>query len=287
MIATWLQDLGEFDPSSDGHVTKCLDHASSLETKEQDQAQYIMNSKSFQDWLARPVTSLLEIRAETAPQNLISFMSLSTAMLALTLSGSTNFAVLSFFCGLRKSASYKEEDSGVLGILKSLNGQLLKLILAKQPSTRLPTQSMDKVWRKSGKEPKYAKALFKQLLSLLPDGSVVFVLLDSVSRVFGDKARMDKLVEMILSVTDQQVGHIVIKMLVTDPLASSRIKTLAHHSVYVPDDVDGWECGINMTLVEQSNRGKLRSLEKRKDLTRQTSSEEDPDSDDTESDGNI
>lgn len=282
MINMWLQDLGEFDPTSDSHIKKCLDHAGSLDTQEQDKTQYIMNSKSFQDWLDKPTTSLLQVGSETAPESLISFMSLSIAMLALTLGGSTNFAVLSFFCGLRKSESYNETDSGVLGILKSLNGQLLKFILAKQPSTRLSVQ--DKVWQNSGNELKYAKALFKQLLSLLPDGCVVFVLLDSASRVFGDKTQVDELVQRILKVADQQPNHLVVKMLVTDPLAISRIRKLAHHSIYVPDDVDGWNCGMNMALVDQSNRSKLRGLGGQKRLMQRESSEDDLQTSGTESD---
>lgn len=282
-VDTWIQGLGDFDINSDDHIKKCFNHAGSLDTQEQDQTQYIMNSQSFQDWLAKPATSLLEVRSETAPENLINVMTLSTAMLALTL-GASNFAVLSFFCGLRRSESFSEEAAGEMGILKSLNGQLLKFILAKQPNSALGIQKSKKVWRKSSEEPKYAKALFKHLLSLLPEGSVVFVLLDSVSRVYGAKDRVDKLVERILDGAKQQANRVVVKMLVTDALPSSRIKKLALHSIYVPDDVDGWNCGMNMTLVEQSNKLKLRGLEKRKQLVQRASSEESSDDDDSEDD---
>lgn len=95
------------------------------------------------------------------PEDLVGFISLSTAMTALTLGGNPHFAVLSFFCGLRKSASFSEDVAGMLGMLKSLNDQLLDFILTKQPSIKLAAEDADKIWRKSGKDLKYPSRLFK------------------------------------------------------------------------------------------------------------------------------
>lgn len=147
------------------------------------------------------------------------------------------------------------------GMLDTLNGQLLQVILAKHPSTRLTVNKSDKIWRKSSKDLKYAETLFKLLLTLLPERSVVFVLLDSVSRMFGDKTRVDKFVESVLDELQKQENGVVVKMLVTDCLASSNIRSLAAHFIYVPDDVDGWNCGINMGLMEERIQSKLGGLE--------------------------
>ncbi|KAJ4387559.1 hypothetical protein N0V93_008154 [Gnomoniopsis smithogilvyi] len=260
MIETWLQNLGHFEPDSHAHIKKCLNHAASLNPKDQDKTHHVLNSSVFQEWLATPTTSLLVVRAETAPHHLINFMSLSTAMFALTLGGSTNFAVLSVFCGLRKRASFSEAAAGMMGLLNSLNGQLQQFILTKHPSTKISVEKSEKMWRKSCRDLKYAKALFKLLLSLLPEGCVVFVLLDSVSRMYGDKTRVDKFIESVLNENKQKANRVVIKMLVTDCLSNSDIRSLAAHSIYVQDDVDGWNCGINMGLMEQRNRIRLRGL---------------------------
>lgn len=102
MIEIWLQKLKGLEPSSLSHIKKCIANAaSSLDTKDQDMAQYILHSEVFQEWLNMPTASLLVVGAATAPDHPISFISFSTAMFALTLGGSTNFAALSVFCWLR------------------------------------------------------------------------------------------------------------------------------------------------------------------------------------------
>lgn len=97
-------------------------------------------------------------------------------------------------------------------------------------------------------------------LSLLLDGCVVFVLFDSVPRVSGVKTRIDDLVNTIQELAGKQIKRVVVKMLVTDPVPwSSTIKRLGQEAIYVPDDVDGWNCGMNTDLLSHRIRSKLRS----------------------------
>lgn len=260
LIDEWFTRLGEFEPSPKDHIQKFIAHTETLALKEQDRVQYIMDCQPFQDWLGKPRSSSLCVRAETAPDDIINFMSVSTAMLALTLGGATKFIVLSCFCSLRKKSSLQERDSGALGIVKSLNGQLLKLLPERQPLIDLPFDQDDKVWNSSNKRFKQSCALFEKLMTLLPLNSVVFVLLDSISRTSGAKSRVDEVAEMILEIIRRD-RRIVVKLLVTDPVPSSHIYRTADHSLHVPDDVDGGQCGMNVESMKRKNASKLQVLE--------------------------
>lgn len=120
----------------------------------------------------------------------------------------------------------------------------------------LPSELADKLCTKSTESFKYSCALLRKLISLLPSGNVVFVVLDSVSRISGDNSLVDDLAKMILGVGKRK-HSIVIKHLVTDPVPSN-IWKIANYSLHVPGDVDGWECGMNTGSI----RGrKLRSFD--------------------------
>ena len=83
-----------------------------------------MNAQELQTWMNLTQSSVTHIFAETALSDLINFLSFTTAFLATTLETATDFRVFSFFCGLRKKDNSDEAESGLIGILKSLNGQL-------------------------------------------------------------------------------------------------------------------------------------------------------------------
>lgn len=259
LVEEWFKRLGEFEPSSKDHIQKFIDHTATLALKEQDKVQYIMDCQPFQDWLGKPRSSVLCIRAETAPDDNINFMSVSTAMLALTLGSATKFIVLSCFCSLRKKESLQERDSGALAIVKSLNGQLLRTMLERQPPIELPFDQDAKMWNGSTERFKSSCTLLKKLMTLLPLGSVVFVLLDSVSRTSGDKTLVDEVAETILQV-GRRNPTIVVKLLVTDPVPSSNMYRMADFQIYVPDDVDGGRYGMNAESVKRKNALKLQDL---------------------------
>lgn len=264
LVQRWLKTSLDFDPSADDHIKKCTSCTERLDIVEQDKIVHIFQSKVFQGWLCDPRSPLLYIEAETAPTEVFNFLSVSTASLASTLSSGTEFATLSFFCDLAKSAQLSKGDSGVLDMLKSLSGQMLAFILDKHPDADLPFTKGDKLWRKSSTSNQYAWELLKSLLLLLPDSSVVFILLNSISRVSGDKTKVDTLVQKIVDLaTDHKNGlGVVIKVLVTDALPTSRVRKMAKqwHSLYVPDDVEGWRCGFNHRAVHKENVQALQDL---------------------------
>ncbi|KAG6355305.1 hypothetical protein INS49_003266 [Diaporthe citri] len=149
LVDEWFRSLEDFQPSSKDDVKKFIEHSGTLTLKKQDKVQYIMGCQQFQDWLGKPQSSALCVRAETAPGDIVNFVSVSTAMLALTLGGATGFTTLSFFCSLRKKDPPREGDSGALGILKSLNGQVLQIMLDRQVLIKPALDQNDNLWSKS------------------------------------------------------------------------------------------------------------------------------------------
>lgn len=264
LVEKWSSGLGDFEPSPKGEIKKLIEHSQMLTLKEQDKVQYIMGCQQFQDWLGKARSTALCVSAESAPDDIVNFMSVSTAMLALTLGGTTGFIALSFFCSLRKKASSREQESGALGILNSLNGQLLQIMLDRQVLIKPAVDQDEDLWSRSTESFKHSCRLFKKLISLFPSGSVVFVLLDSVSRLSGDKGLVDDIVKGIMWIGRHSPG-IVIKLLVTDPVPSSHIWRAADFQLYVLDDVDGWQCGMNPESMRKKNALKLRDLEELQD----------------------
>lgn len=260
----WFRSLGDFEPSPKDDIKKFIEHSGTLTLKDQDKVQYIMGCQQFQDWLGNPQSGALCARAETASDDIVNFISVSTAMLALTLGGATGFIALSMFCSLRKKASPREQDSGALGILKSLNGQLLQIMLDRQLLIKPALDQDEKLWSRSTESCKHSCRLFRKLMELLPSGSVVFVLLDSVSRISGDKGLVDDIVKGIMRI-GRHNPSIVVKLLVTDPVPSSHIWKAADFQLYVPDDVDGWQCGMNAESMKKRNALRLRDLEESQD----------------------
>ncbi|TAQ88346.1 hypothetical protein B7494_g3358 [Chlorociboria aeruginascens] len=287
MVDSWLEGLGEFTADSHDQITQCLSRISDLDGKEQDRALWIMNSKVFQAWLSGGNSSsrLLAIWRETPAEDLVDCLSFTTAMLATSLARIPEFIVLSFFCRLRRNKSLNDEDSGELGILKSLNGQLLAILCNRQLTVDLgPLIGSKKRARKSREGPERAFALFESLLKLLfedrnDNQDVVLILLDSFSGISGDKQRGDRLVEKIVQAS-LEMPSLCIRVLVTDCLPNSSIRKLASHQLYVPDHVDGGIHGINVRFLEQRASLRVQQFQKQRERSIRPSSSED-DSDQT------
>lgn len=98
----WFRRLVDFQPSSKNDIKKLIEHSQALTLKDQDKVQHVMGSQRLHHWLGKLSSSALCVRAETAPGDIINFISVSTAVLALTLGAATRFISLSFFSSLRK-----------------------------------------------------------------------------------------------------------------------------------------------------------------------------------------
>lgn len=245
-----------------------------MDAAEKDKAQWIMASKPVSTWLALDRSQILNIRPETAPIDIVNTLSFSAATLAFTLAKATEFPVLSFFSGFRRKGSRENSASGPKAVRKSLNAQLLKFIVAKRPSADLAFLERKKLMEKSRGKSKYAKELFRQLLESLPKQDVVFIVLDSLSRLGGTdrEGGHDLVREMHALVKEMQ--HIVIKVLVTDAMPGSPIRDLAHLTLYVPDEIDGERQDSHAMTLDSQRLGVIERFQTRQ-RERSVSAEED------------
>ncbi|KAF4835115.1 hypothetical protein CGCTS75_v002690 [Colletotrichum tropicale] len=261
IVEEWYESLQDFDPSPEKHVTECMRAGlGRLTLEDREKSQRIMSSPEVSNWLRLDESNILGVRAENAPDELYHPLSFTAALLTETLQRSTEFPVLSFFCGIRTNEKFDRVLCGPLAVLNSLNGQLLKHF-SQRPGVNLSLlqQENKRLMKKSTRKPKYAVELFRGLLELLEDDNVVCILLDSWSRLLGDRIEADKVIEK-LSQTTKDFPHLAIKILVLDPLPSDSIHELAHSVLYVLDEIDGWKNDVSLSLLKASNERMVEDL---------------------------
>ncbi|GKT47610.1 uncharacterized protein ColSpa_07791 [Colletotrichum spaethianum] len=273
VVDAWKATIGDFIPGSDNHVKACIRAGvGQLTLEDREKSEWIMSSSQVRNWLRLDESKILNIRGENAPQGLFHPLSFTAALLTETLQKSTDYPVLSFFCGLRTNDTFDVVSCGPMAVLKSLNGQLMNFCLGKRPGVDISLLELQKkrLIKRSAEKSKYALQLFHGLLNLLEEKDVVFVILDSWSRLLGDRTQADDIIEM-LSQTIKELPDLVIKVLVLDALPSDVVNNLAHSFLYVPEEIDGWRNDVQLSQLEQSNLRMVEELretqqKKREDL---------------------
>ncbi|KAF3798443.1 hypothetical protein GCG54_00013183 [Colletotrichum gloeosporioides] len=190
-----------------------------LTPEDREKSQWIMSTPKVSNWLRLDESNILGVRAKNVPDALYHPLSFTAALLTETLQRSTEFPVFS-------TESCAE------------NKRLMK---------------------KSTEKPNYAIKLFRGLLELLEDDDVVFTILDSWSRLLGDRIEADKVIEK-LSQTTKIFPRLAIKILVLDPLPSDSIHESADSELYLPDEIDGWKNHVSLSLLKASNERMLEDL---------------------------
>ncbi|KAJ0373397.1 hypothetical protein COL26b_008394 [Colletotrichum chrysophilum] len=262
IVEEWYESLQDFDPSPEKHVIECMRAGlGRLTLEDREKSQWIMSTPEVSNWLRLDESNILGVRAENALDGLYHPLSFTAALLTETLQRSTEFPVLSFFCGIRTNEKFDRVLCGPLAVLNSLNGQLLKYFSQKRPGVDLSLlqQENKRLMKKSTQKPKYAVKLFRGLLELLEDDDVVFIILDSWSRLLGDRIEADKVIEK-LSQTTKDFPHLAIKILVLDPLPSDSIHESAHSVLYVAEEIDGWKNDVSLSLLKASNERMVEDL---------------------------
>jgi hypothetical protein len=261
LAQSWLSGLGTFDPMPDKQIHELLSGFSSLSLDEKDRLQWILASDEVRDWLASAESSILYMYAETPPEELVNAMSFSASTLALTLAGATNFPVLSFFCGLRQNDSRENATAGPKAVRKSLNGQLLTFMKSQRPLADLSFIEPGKKMRKSMGKAEHAKKLFRDLLEALPEGEVVFIILDSFSRLGGEPGDNDKgddLVEELAAL--RAMPQLVVKLLIIDAMPGCPVTREADITLYVLDEVNGWKGDVKLTDLDKNSLDAIKQL---------------------------
>lgn len=238
VASKWLKGLKGFtyDPMID--MKDCLEHIALLESGEKDISQWILRSEKHTDWLQEKQSSILEIELQTTPASLHNPISFTSALVATTLRSTAEFPVLAFFCMHRNNESFVEEKSGPVALVKSLNAQLLAFIADHRPSVDLLALEDREFFSASKKNLKGGLLLLEVLLSSLPEDDMVFVIVDSFSRLSGNGKGGDKVIKKLKRIILEN-EDLLVKVMVTDALAGSHVKSVADISLYVPDVVSG------------------------------------------------
>lgn len=280
-IDAWLKGFSDFEPSSGVQITENLAQMGTFEASKQDQMQYLTHDQHMVDWLQSDDSCNLMVYAETAPQDYINPISAASAMLVLMMTDqgteAGNWAVLSFFGG-------RHRPGGPAELVNCLIGQLLAFVLKEKLEIDLGVMQVEQKYRakKVQDNPERAMRLLKKILAALPDDQVVLIILDSFSRLMGERTEINETVERLFEAANAQ-SHLTIKILVTDPLPNCPTRQRISSAIYLPDEVDGWECGVSREILEEQAKASVERFKQRHAQPEAESSEE-SDDDDSDSD---
>ncbi|KAK3369282.1 hypothetical protein B0T24DRAFT_580206 [Lasiosphaeria ovina] len=267
LVDTWLSGLGDFDPMPEAYINECLSSFPRMSPKEMDRAQWIMASDKVDLWLAPAASRILDLHSETAPEEQANALSFTAATLAFSLARAADFPVISYFCRTRAKGNRSPADSSVLALWNSLNGQLLKFMIARRQTADLSFLGRSKLITKSQTKPKYAAKLFAEVLAALPEKDALFIIIDSFSHFAStgtDVAKGNELLSELAALTTK-LPQLVIKLLVTDALPSCQIRKLSELTLRIPDDVDGWQSGISWRHLEERKTTMIGQFVKRRE----------------------
>ena len=278
----WLKGLKGFNYKPMVDMVDCLEHIEKLEADEKNVSEWIMSSEELDRWLKDEQSRFLEIDLQTPPRDLNNPLSFTSALLAMTLQSIERFPVLAFFCMHKNNEFPEEEKSGPVALVRSLTGQLLKFMTKNRPAVDISQLEKQTSFYKSGKNLKHGLAMLDALLSLLPEGDMVFVILDSLSSLSGSEKDGHKLITAMSEITKRR-GHVSIKIIVTDPLVDSPAMKVADESLHVLDLVSGVGiAGIDAKANDITQR--LRDTQFDEGSRREDEEEDDDDDDGDEDD---
>ncbi|KAI1139708.1 hypothetical protein F5Y05DRAFT_379832 [Hypoxylon sp. FL0543] len=249
IASKWLKGTRgfAFDPMAD--IKDCLDRVELLERDDKSISQSILSSERLSDWLQGENSSIFDISLQTPPASLDNPLSFISAILTTTFLSAAKSPVLAFFCRHRNNESPSEADSGPVALVNSLNGQLIEFIAKHRSSVNLLTLVGEKSFPKTQKSLEDGLCMLYKLLCALPEEDVVFVIIDSLSCLSGRQKDGDRVIKTLRQVIKSR-PDIVIKVMVTDAFADSKVKKLADISLFVQDSVAGFGA---IDIVESSD----------------------------------
>jgi hypothetical protein len=282
IASKWLPKPKLYDPIGD--MKDCLRHIALLDSDEKNISRWMLSSEEHTDWLQGTESSILEVQLQTPPASLNNPLSFTSALIATTLLSTAQFPVLAFFCMHRNNESYSEEKSGPAALVRSLNSQLVKFIAEKRPSVDLsPLENRD-LFSRAKKTLKDGLRLLEALFLSLPEDDMVFVIIDSLSRLSGSMEDAEKVVKKLKRIIEKS-DDLVVKMVVTDALAGSYINTVADISLYIPDVVSGYggfDIGESREEIARKTKRKEKDAESEDEGTMSDDEDEDDEDDDEE-----
>ncbi len=294
VTSEWLSSLKGFDYDPMTDIKDCIEHIEKLDRNAKNVSEQIMSSEELSDWLQDTESGFLMVSLEPPPSDLNNPLSFTSALLAMTLRSTQRFPVLAFFCMHRNNEFAAEEKSGPVAMVKSLNGQLLEFMNRNRIASNV-SQLENKGFFSSSSRKKLEQglSLLQALLSLLPAGDTVFIILDSLSCLSGKEESGRKLIKCLDRIIKSQTD-ISIRVLATDPLVDSPLRKIAQWRLHILDSVSG--AGIIETddatqrirkgLVDSHDNGNQGGAEDSEDDEDESDEEQKDDSSDDNSDNN-
>jgi len=209
----------------------CFANGQVATVAEKDRVNFVLKSPQLLGWLMEPTSSALLINGHSDTTAFISPMSHLCAFLAESLKTQRTPSGV-FFCGLRCST---DSSSGARDLVKSLIAQLMSrfefdfsFLQGKKP----------RKLRKPGK----LCWLLRELLEMLPEGTLVFWIVDGVPW-FENRDRISDtrcVFAELLRIT-RESKRVIVKLLVTSAYRSCEVANLWEHGTVldVPTFVDG------------------------------------------------
>lgn len=229
---------GDLDGSGvDGY----LSDIATLESDDKEKIHFILESPELRSWLTSPTSRVLIIDAETPPDELANPIACASAVLASALASSTgDFFVLSYMCGYHACARDPSSNNPAL-LVKSLAAQLLLQIADKELDVDLSFLREKDYRRYSRKTLSGSLNLLGRLLTRIPAGETVIIIIDSVSNLPGTLHEGAEDMKNLLETIDG--AETVVKVLMTLPGPPHLAEVERNHwpVLYVPDFVDGWQ----------------------------------------------
>jgi len=217
----------------------CLEHITLLDSEEKDMSQSILRSEKHTDWLQEKESSILEIGLQPPPTSLNNPLSFTSALIATTPRNTAQFPVLAFFCMHRNNEFVLEDKSGsVVRPRQVPERPTSSFIIDHRPSLDLSSLENQEFFSKAQKNLKDGRLLLNALLLSLPEDGIVFVIIESLTAL-GKWERWRQGDQKLRRIIGKR-EHLVVKVLVTDALAGSDVKSEANIPLYVRDEVNGY-----------------------------------------------
>lgn len=247
----------DYDSSVISHdVTTSLKEVWRLPRAEQDRILAIIHSTKLKNWIMAARSSALFINCNSSGSEKISSFTLAKLVESVVSHDSNHTIALFFFCGAHRRR--EDEDSGVVGLMRSLISQLL---------IAYPEFDVQTLGQISQIQPRDVNALcqmFYHLVRQLPSDIVVFCIIDSITTFEIGTGYLDEsalAVSQLVEIVEQTNKYsCVFKLLFSSPRNSHKLYRLmpsrTSDVIWIPSRVPRsggftsakWQVGVSERL---------------------------------------
>ena len=240
-------------------VNRTLTAGRVFSLREQERTEYFMASSRFKQWLTSRHSEVMLVNGSGDTSNRCSPISFACGLLVSSLGSFPSTITLNFFCAFHTDSNDPETGSRMM--LASLVCQLLE----KHQGFDLSFLVADQKYDLQDHEIDTLCSLFKNLIRQLPDGQLVFCMIDGVSYYeYGDR-RDDtcKVLAMLVALTDDEKVNAIVKLMISSPTAVRYVsKTVDPEDIYtLPETIERKNQGFNAEAFGKKAKKQIRDVE--------------------------